>query len=470
MNRYLVSQSLRIRFLVDIFLLVIAFSVAHYLRYSHFPTLIERDPYSLFYLFLVFLWITISLMFPVYHEQRGHSITNSVTEFLKYVAIYVSFIALSIVIARWTFVSRRTLIYFISIFLFSGISFRVIYKLYVYYIRAKGDNIKHLLVVGAGPVAAVIESKVLTRPEMGYKITGYLKDEAEDSVVRKPHKICGKVSDLETVLKTTEIREVAIALSGANRQQILEAVSVCDRFGIRCWIVPDFFALTSKGAVLDSFDGIPILKVRAEPLQSVMNRFYKRLFDLLVASFTLVTLMPVLILVIWIANRFFSPGPLFFRQPRNGMNGNVFLCYKFRSMNVQQCDEKPAEFKQATKNDPRISKIGAILRKTNLDEFPQVINVLLGEMSIVGPRPHPIELNNQWVEEISKYSIRHFVKPGLTGWAQVNGYRGETETKRKMVKRIQYDVWYIENWTFGLDLKIILFTALKMVRGDKTAY
>ncbi|MBN8706392.1 MAG: undecaprenyl-phosphate glucose phosphotransferase [Bacteroidetes bacterium] len=470
MNRYLISNSLRIRFFVDILFLVLSFTAAHYVRYGQFPTLIERDPYSLFFLFLVFLWFTLTFIFPVYHEQRVLSISNSVTEFVKYVAIYVSLISLSIVIARWTFVSRKTLIFFIFFFLLSGIIFRVIYKLYVYYVRSKGDNIKNLLILGVGAVASVIEKRVITRPEMGYKITGYLKEDGEEPLVRKYHKIEGNVSDLEMVLKSRSIDEVAIAISGQNRQMILEAISTCDKMGVRSWIVPDFFAMTSKGAVLDSFDGIPILKVRAEPLQSLFNRFIKRSFDISISIFTLITIMPFLMAGIWISNLVYSRGPLFFRQPRNGMNGNVFLCYKFRSMHINLSDKNTNDFKQATKNDPRISKIGAFLRKTNLDEFPQVINVLLGQMSIVGPRPHPIELNNQWVEEISKYTVRHFVKPGLTGWAQVNGYRGETETKRKMVKRIQYDIWYIENWTFGLDLKIIVLTAYRMVRGDKTAY
>lgn len=470
MNRYLVSNSLRIRFFVDILLLVLSFTAAHYFRYDQMPTLIERDPYSLFFLFLVFLWFTLAFIFPVYHEQRVLSISNSVTEFVKYVAIYVSLISLSIVIARWTFVSRKTLLFFIFFYLISGILFRIVYKLYVYYVRSKGDNIKSLLVLGVGAVASVIEKRVLTRPEMGYKITGYLKEDGEEPLVRKYHKIEGQVGDLEAVLKSRQIDEVAIAISGQNRQMILEAISTCDKMGVRSWIVPDFFAMTSKGAVLDSFDGIPILKVRAEPLQSLFNRVIKRSFDIFISFFTLILVMPFLMIGIWISNHFFSKGPLFFRQPRNGMNGNVFLCYKFRSMHISSSDKTAQDFKQATKNDPRISKIGAFLRKTNLDEFPQVINVLLGQMSIVGPRPHPIELNNQWVEEISKYTVRHFVKPGLTGWAQVNGYRGETETKRKMVKRIQYDIWYIENWTFGLDLKIIFLTAFKMVRGDKTAY
>lgn len=465
MNRYLVSFSQRIRFISDVLMILVSINLAHFVWYGHFPTLMERDPYSLFFLYLVFLWFTCAFMFPVYREQRVISITVTLTEFIKYLSIYVSLISISIVIARWNFVSREILIAFTLFYLTLGSGFRVLYRLYTYKVRARGQNSKRLLIVGVGAVASIIEKHIIQRPEMGYQIVGYLQN-GENVLVRKRNLVIPQLESLYEYLKKNRVDEVCIAVSSGDRFQIRAVIDSCEQAGIRSWIVPDFFAQLNKGAVLDSFDGVPILRIRQEPLQNPANRIVKRLFDLIVASVSLVILMPPLMVVLFILNRIYSPGPLFFKQPRNGAQGGVFDCYKFRSMHVNRM----GEFRQATQDDPRVSVVGKFLRRTNLDEIPQIINVLKGQMSIVGPRPHPVELNNQWQEEIGKYMVRHYVKPGLTGWAQVNGFRGETETRRKMIKRVQYDIWYIENWSFGLDMKIIIMTALRMVRGDKAAY
>jgi len=217
---------------------------------------------------------------------------------------------------------------------------------------------------------------------------------------------------------------------------------------------------------VDFLKEIPVLMLRKEPREDVSNRFKKRLFDIIVSSliilFVLSWLVPLLALLIKLE----SKGPVFFTQARTGKDKKTFLCFKFRSMYVN----KQANSRQASKNDNRITRIGRILRKTNLDEFPQFYNVLSGQMSIVGPRPHMLKHTDEYAQMIGKYMVRQFLKPGITGLAQVNGFRGETRTLGQMQKRVEYDLWYMENWSIYLDLKIVFLTAYNMIRGEKNAF
>ena len=211
---------------------------------------------------------------------------------------------------------------------------------------------------------------------------------------------------------------------------------------------------------------IRLMTIRREPLQAEYNRVLKRVFDIFFSLAILLTIFPILYIVVGILIKLSSPGPILFTQKRTGLYGQDFMCYKFRTMKVNE----DTDLLQAVKNDPRKTKIGDFLRRTNLDEFPQFINVLLGNMSVVGPRPHMLKHTNQYSVLIDKYMVRHLVKPGVTGWAQVTGYRGETKTLEQMEGRVKRDVWYIENWTFFLDIKIIVVTVLNMFKGEKNAY
>jgi putative colanic acid biosynthesis UDP-glucose lipid carrier transferase len=217
---------------------------------------------------------------------------------------------------------------------------------------------------------------------------------------------------------------------------------------------------------MEMMEFIPLMTIRREPLQAAYNRALKRVFDIFFSLAILLTIFPILYIVVGILIKLSSPGPILFTQKRTGLYGQDFMCYKFRTMKVNE----DTDLLQAVKNDPRKTKIGDFLRRTNLDEFPQFINVLLGNMSVVGPRPHMLKHTNQYSVLIDKYMVRHLVKPGVTGWAQVTGYRGETKTLEQMEGRVKRDVWYIENWTFFLDIKIIVVTVLNMFKGEKNAY
>ena len=235
---------------------------------------------------------------------------------------------------------------------------------------------------------------------------------------------------------------------------------------IHFMLVPTLRRYVKKQMKLDSIGDIPVFLMREEPLQYPFNKFVKRTFDILFSTVFLCTLFPILYIIIGIIIKADSPGPVLFKQKRTGLKGSDFVCYKFRTMRVN----KDADVKQATKNDARTTKIGAFLRKTNLDELPQFVNVLIGNMSVVGPRPHMLKHTIEYSAMIDKYMLRHLAKPGITGWAQVNGYRGETKELIQMEKRVEYDVWYIENWSFFLDIKIIYLTVRNMIKGEKNAY
>ncbi|MEN9394801.1 MAG: hypothetical protein RL362_1022, partial [Bacteroidota bacterium] len=225
-------------------------------------------------------------------------------------------------------------------------------------------------------------------------------------------------------------------------------------------------ALMGRRPALDMYNMIPVATLRPEPLQIPFNRIVKRGFDIVFSSLTLLVLTPIVFPIVALLIKLSSRGPIFFKQERTGEQGNSFWCWKFRTMQVNPDADKV----QATWNDARITSIGKFLRKTNLDELPQFLNVLKGEMSVVGPRPHMLKHTEDYRQRVSKFLVRHFAKPGITGWAQVNGFRGETKQVSDMEKRVEADIWYVENWSLLLDLRIIFKTILNMIRGEKNAY
>ncbi|MGJ1416658.1 exopolysaccharide biosynthesis polyprenyl glycosylphosphotransferase [Sphingobacterium multivorum] len=265
------------------------------------------------------------------------------------------------------------------------------------------------------------------------------------------------------------IHDVFIIASPAVHEFTEELVIAADH---KCVQVNFVSPLAASVAYLERKDGehlrmeLPIIKSHGEPGYTIENRLKRRVFDLLVSGFVMLFILSWLVPIIGIIIKIQSPGPIFFKQLRSGRNNKPFYCYKFRSMVVN----KDSDAKQATKNDKRITAIGKFLRKTNLDEFPQFINVFLGNMSVVGPRPHMLSHTEHYSKLIQHYMVRHFVKPGITGWAQVNGYRGETIDPNLMAKRVQHDIEYMRNWTVMLDVKIVFLTVFNMLRGEKNAY
>jgi exopolysaccharide biosynthesis polyprenyl glycosylphosphotransferase len=239
-----------------------------------------------------------------------------------------------------------------------------------------------------------------------------------------------------------------------------------DKHMIRLRLVPDVKRAFDKNILLELYGHMPILTPRQEPLENKANEFVKRAFDIVFSSFVLVFLLSWLLPLLALIIKLDSKGPVFFKQLRSGRNNKPFYCLKFRSMYVNT----DSDSKQASRGDSRITRIGAVLRKTNLDELPQFINVLFGDMSVVGPRPHMLKHTEDYSLLIDNYMVRHFLTPGITGWAQVNGYRGETKETSLMNERVKADIWYLENWSFFLDLKIVFLTVWQAIRGNENAY
>lgn len=333
----------------------------------------------------------------------------------------------------------------------------------LWYLRKNGYNQKHLLIVGAGPVGYEFTQKISLHRDFGYNVVGFLDDDESKhngEVLGRP--VLGSCSQLPRFLEIHSIDEVVVALPLNAYDKYGGIVDGCEKAGVRVRIIPDYNKYLPGNPVIEEFDGIPLLNIRKIPLDDPFNRFVKRAFDLVFSLLALAITSP-LMLFIAIGIKLTSPGPVLFRQKRIGLNNRPFEMLKFRSMRV--ADDAWAATTWTTPNDPRKTKFGAFLRKTSLDELPQFFNVFVGSMSVVGPRPERPFFVQQFSEDIPKYRVKHQVKPGITGWAQVNGWRGDTSIE----KRIECDINYIENWDLLFDLKIIMMTVFSGLI-NKNAY
>jgi len=421
----------------------------------------------LIFFFAVVLWLFLARIFKVYDDFRSRNFSYEIIPFIKVVLIH----SIGLIVVLFLFdhsVSRLIILYFVSTFLFLGFFQKLALRQLLNFLRKKGKNRRNLLIIGAGSVGRMFYETVSDNPHFGYNIIGFLDD-------KKPAMMDGEyigpISELNNILSDIKVDNVIIALPNYAYSKIEEVISVCEKYTTRVKIIPSFFKLTTGKFNVSMFGQLPVLSLRNDRINEVQWRIIKRAFDFVFSLLVLIFILSWAVPLIGIIIKFSSPGPVFFKQERWGRDNKRFYAYKFRSMknDCTDCDEQ-GNYLQARKDDPRITKIGSFLRKTSLDELPQFINVFMGSMSVVGPRPHPTPLNQQSKKDIKNYMLRHLVKPGITGWAQVHGYRGETKDKSLMQKRIDYDIWYIENWTFWLDLQIIMLTVWHIIKGDPNAY
>lgn len=354
-------------------------------------------------------------------------------------------------------------VYYVAI-IFCFSLWRVLVRVFVKIYRRKGYGAKNIIIVGAGKNGMELYRLIKNDLSYGFNVLGFFDDNELLKDILPNY--LGKIEDLEDFVADHDIDEVYCTIPGTNSEKMSDLLSFAEKHMIRFYIIPEFYRNIKKSMVLEIMDSIPLLSLRNEPLQSLHNRVAKRSFDIMFSFLVLIIIYPTLYLVVAILIKLSSSGPVLFKQKRTGIYGNEFECYKFRTMKVN----KEADVMQAVKDDPRTTKIGSFLRRTNLDEFPQFVNVLFGDMSVVGPRPHMLKHTELYSKLVDKYMIRHLVKPGITGWAQIMGYRGETRTLEQMEGRVKRDVWYIENWSFFLDLKIIFVTIINMFKGEKNAY
>ena len=322
------------------------------------------------------------------------------------------------------------------------------------YFRKKGYNMKHILLVGYSRAAESYIDKIMANPEWGYEVCGILDDRIPRGTTYKGIKVVGEIGNLPIILEENKLDEIGITLALEDYDFLEDIVNICEKSGVHTKFIPDYNRVIPSSPYLEDLGGLAVVNIRRVPLTNTANMLVKRLMDIVGAALLIVVFSPLMLIAV-IGIKLTSKGPLIFKQERVGLHNRPFMMYKFRTMEVQKEEEEKKGWTK--KNDPRVTKIGKILRKTSIDEMPQFFNVLKGDMSLVGPRPERPLFVEKFREEIPRYMIKHQVRPGITGWAQVNGYRGDTSIR----KRIEYDLYYIENWTLGFDLKILFLTIFK---------
>ncbi len=450
--------------LFDLILLNLIYPFSLWVRYGNVDKLDESEVKTI-WLYSNIVWIALVLYKDAYKLFRVERIENLLGRTFQIFIFHSTIIAISIIILDYDDISRLRMLIFFVLFYFSVSIFRTTFFKLLKYVRSLGYNFRRVIIVGANENGRKIIEILQTDLSYGYRVEGFF-DDAQSDLNYFGQKFLGKISDIDKYIQTEKINEMYVALHFNESSKISELIHLAEKYLVRIKFVPDFYEYTKARKVnIDFYENTPVLMLRKEPLEIAANRLLKKLFDVIFSLFVILFIFSWLFPILIILVKLSSKGPIFFKQLRSGEDNKAFQCYKFRTMRVNHLSDEL----QATIDDPRITKVGAFMRKNNLDEFPQFFNVLLGHMSIVGPRPHMLKHTDDYSELIHNYLVRHFTKPGITGWSQINGYRGETKDLEKMKKRVEYDIWYIENWSFLLDLKIIVLTVWNMLRGDEKA-
>lgn len=457
---------------IDILLLILAFLGSAFLAKDHagisagFFRLAGWEIY--FLLFLCLAWNVGARAFGLYDEFRIKALIDELSALGENILLQV-FLAMAVLfVVKNRVFSRYFVFAFCLLLLILQLFGRICLGLLLAWIQKNGRNLSHILIVGHGEVAQNFFATIVANAHLGYRVKGFI---AEQPLPGLENMYLGPLERLAPLLERERIDEVIIAMPNSAIKKIGRVIAVCENYPTQVRIIPDYFEFMSPRFGISRFASFPLITIRVNPLEKLHWRLLKRISDLAITLFLFVAvfswLWPLLILLIRIS----SPGPAFFKQERWGIKNTPIICYKFRSM-IQESRDLDAEgrYQQATRADKRITRLGGFLRRSNLDELPQFFNVLKGEMSVVGPRPHPTPMNLEVKDSIRHYHLRHLVKPGITGWAQINGFRGETADPELLRKRVEFDLWYIENWSLALDVRIVLASVWLMLKGDPRAY
>jgi len=462
MNQRLATL-LRISFVVlDLLVLNLVFIICQYVFRE--VVILNKEQYTYLWFFSNAAWVAASWATSIYNDNYIYSFEKfskrTVNAFVYLLALEMIYLFFN----KDSQISRLFLISILSSFAISLLINRFLHLAMQQFFQSKEHIVRKVMIIGYNERAKKLASYLEQEP-IKTEIVGFCEEEANVNEL-SVYPIVGAIGDAITASKQFQVTEIFSTIAPEQQSGIYKLINEADQACIRFRIVPDFNHFIRKPVHLDYLKDIPVLSLRKEPLDDVGNRIKKRLYDLAISSlviiFILSWLVPIVSLLIWLNSR----GPIFFIQQRSGKNGKTFNCIKFRSMKVN----KESNEKQATKNDSRITRLGAFLRKSNLDEMPQFFNVWMGDMSIVGPRPHMLKHTDDYSKLLNRYMVRHFLKPGITGWAQIHGYRGEIKNIQDINNRIEYDLWYLENWSLWLDTRIILMTAFNMAKGEKNAY
>ena len=377
-------------------------------------------------------------IFQLYMPRRVKSYRKELMDIIRANGIGFMIFILVLYFIKQEHFSRQMLCIFFFINISLEFASRYLIRTILWKMRKQGLNQKHILMIGESQMAEQYMDRLRENPKWGYQVFAHLKDEEK----------------LERILEGNELDEVVIALRAEDYGKLERIVDVCEKAGVHTKMIPDFGNVISTSPYIEDVQGIPVIHVRRVPLNIMRNRVAKRAVDLIGATVAIILFSPVMLLTALVV-ALTEEGSVIYRQERVGLHNQVFYMYKFRSMIMQDEEKEKAEW--STRNDPRITPVGKLIRRTSIDELPQLFNVLKGEMSLVGPRPERPQFVQKFRDEIPRYMVKHQVRPGMTGWAQINGYRGNTSIE----KRIEYDLYYIENWTMVFDMKILILTIFK---------
>ncbi len=447
--------------------IILSYMAAWFLKFD--SGLFERETGTLSFwtymyalLFIVPAYLILYSLCQLYTSRRVQRFRVEFTNIIKANVLGLLVFLTVLYIIKQTHFSRTMLFIFFITNIILAMMVRGMIYLLLFSLRRGGYNIKHVLLVGFSETAKAYIDRVLVYREWGYEVHGILDDNAGPEENYKGISVIGRIDSLKEYLDSNNFDEIAITLKIDEYSKLRDIVNICEKTGVHTQFIPDYNNIIPTRPYTEDLMGMPVINIRYVPLSNTFYSLIKRVMDVII-SLTGILITSPLMVCIAVIIKTTSKGPLIYKQERVGLHNKSFMMYKFRSMRVQEAgDEKKA---WTTKNDPRVTAVGKFIRRTSIDELPQLFNILKGDMSVVGPRPERPFFVEKFKEEIPRYMIKHQVRPGLTGWAQVNGYRGDTSIK----KRIEYDLFYIENWTLGFDIKIMFLTIFKGLI-NKNAY
>ena len=454
----------RLHVIIDAFVIVVSYILAWWLKFS--SGILDSPGGALSFGFymkalvvIVPLYLILYYAFNLYTPKRvqGRRLEFSnvvMANIVGFLLIFTVLYNLQSYVEQFRNFSREMFFYFFAINTVLEEVLRLLIRQFLRTIRKNGYNLKHVLLVGYSRAAEQYIDRIQQNPQWGYNVRGILDDNIARGTTYKGIKVIGSIGNLLYILPENKLDEIAITLGLEEYYKLEKIVAECEKSGVHTKFIPDYGNIIPTKPYTEDLLGLPVINIRYVPLNNTFNALVKRAMDIAGSIVGIIVTSPLMLLMCAII-KLTSPGPLIYKQERVGLHNQTFRMYKFRSMEVQpESEEKKA---WTVKNDPRVTPIGKFMRHTSIDELPQLFNILKGNMSLVGPRPERPFFVEKFREEIPRYMVKHQVRPGLTGWAQVNGYRGDTSIR----KRIEYDLYYIENWSIGLDIKIIFLTFFK---------
>ena len=424
--------------------------------------LLSKDLYFNFLYILYFniLWLLISLNTKIYEVYRYTKLTSVISRLLVQFSVYfLSYYAYFSIFSKVT--QAENSLQILTIVFSAILILKILYLYALRRYRLGGGNFRDVIVLGENQSIESLRAFFNTRNDLGYRFKGYFSD-----VNKTKSNYLGEIKDSFTFALSNQIDEIFCSISELSKEEIENIILFGEENHITVKLIPDSKGLLSKEVVIDYYDYIPILSLKKLPFDNPIIKYSKRFFDIVFSFFIIVFVLSWISIILFVLIKLESKGPLIFKQLRDGLNGKQFYCYKFRSMGINKSSDKT----QTIKDDARITRIGKFIRKTSIDELPQFINVLKGEMSVVGPRPHMISQTKIYSKIIKRYFVRNLVKPGITGLSQVRGYRGEIEEISDMENRVRLDIFYINKWSFLLDVRIIIQTLFNVLKGEQKAY